>query len=210
MSYPNGRIPATALVRAVNGAPQQLLNDQTAAQWAAMVDAAAVDGVTLRPAADDGVSSCYRSFENQQYAWNRYQAGGPSAKWPGTSNHGTGDAVDIYITKAVLAWLTKSADLYGFDNVEGARAGEDWHWVRTKTINLPTTTTDTTEEDEDMESFIITASAQAVKYLYRPAAHSKRSISKDEWAVMRAGESAGVPLRIATVTQAELNAIPGK
>lgn len=65
-------------------------------------------------------------------------------------------------------------------------------------------------EEDDVEPFIITESAQAPKYLYRPATRSKRSISKEEWSVMRKGQAAGVPLTVVTVTRAELDAIPGK
>lgn len=65
-------------------------------------------------------------------------------------------------------------------------------------------------EEEEMEPFIITLNDAGVKYLYRPATRSKRSISKEEWSVMKKGNSAGVPLRVVKVTQAELDAIPGK
>lgn len=139
MSYANGYIPASELVVAANGTSVQLLERQTAAQWAAMVAAAAADGVLLRPASEaDGVSSCYRSFGNQQFAKAKELAGGPTAATPGFSNHGLGTAIDIYMGPGVFAWLQKNAARFGFDNVQGKASGENWHWVRTVVVNLTT------------------------------------------------------------------------
>ncbi|WP_025157268.1 peptidoglycan-binding protein [Leifsonia aquatica] len=131
MTYANGQIPASELVQAANGAPGQVLERQTAAQWAAMVAAAASDGITLRPAADDGVPSCYRDLAGQREADRRAKAGGPVAATPGFSNHGLGCAVDVYMGAGVKAWLDKNAARFGFDNVQGKSSGESWHWVRT-------------------------------------------------------------------------------
>jgi hypothetical protein len=132
----NGRLPVSMLVQAANGAPGQLLEAQTAAQWAAMVQAAAAQGVTLRPEPDDGVPSCYRSYDAQVYAKQVQAQGGATAATPGTSNHGLGVAIDIQITSQTLAWLNAHAAQFGFDNAQGqaTRPVENWHWVRTRVI----------------------------------------------------------------------------
>lgn len=152
MAYANGRIPVAFLVQAANGAPGQVLEAQTAAQWAAMVAAAAADGVYLRPQDDDGVPSCYRSYDEQVYAAQLAAKGGPTAAPPGTSFHGNGLAIDIVITAQTLAWLNANAGRFGFDNVQGqaTRPAENWHWVRTATIaNLTNIITRTAEKRDD-------------------------------------------------------------
>lgn len=148
MAYANGRIPASFLVQAANGAPGQVLEPQTAMQWTWMVAGADRDGVRLQPEPDNGIPSCYRSLEAQQTAWNDYiSLGGARAATPGYSNHGFGKAVDILITTATLAWLRANAARYGFDNAEGANAGENWHWVCTKTITI-----NPDQEEDDMNA----------------------------------------------------------
>lgn len=125
----NGRLDVSQLVRAANGTPAQLLEKNTAAAWARMVADAAKDGITLRPEADDGVSSCYRNFDNQVHADQIEKQGGPTAATPGFSNHGWGTAIDIYMGPGVKAWLDKNAAKYGFSWTEGKASGESWHWV---------------------------------------------------------------------------------
>lgn len=135
MAYANGRIPASFLVQAQNGAKGQMLEPQTAWQWAAMVAAAAADGVTLRPQSeDDGIASCYRSYENQVYAEDNAARLGVTAAYRGTSNHGFGTAIDISMGPGVFAWLSANAGRFGFDNVQGRASGENWHWVMTRVI----------------------------------------------------------------------------
>lgn len=68
----------------------------------------------------------------------------------------------------------------------------------------------TTEQEDEMDSFIITTGSAAAKFLYSPSKRAKRSISALEWSVMRKGQTAGVELVVVTVTQDELNSIPGK
>lgn len=158
MGFANGRIPVTFLVHAANGAPGQVLEAQTAEQWAAMVAAAARDGVTLRPQADGGVSSCYRSYDNQVHAKQVQNAGGPTAAYPGTSNHGKGIAIDIVITAQTLAWLNAHAAEYGFDNAQGQATypPENWHWVRTRVVaGLSTITTTVTQSLTSEDTMIL-------------------------------------------------------
>lgn len=66
------------------------------------------------------------------------------------------------------------------------------------------------ELDYGMEPFIITINAAARKYLYTPATGRKRGIDTPEWQTMRAGQKAGVTLKIAYVSADLINAIPGK
>lgn len=158
MVFANGRIPVADLVQAANGAPGQELEPQTAAQWAAMVAAAARDGVTLQPQSDSGIPSCYRSYDAQVYARDLYERGlGNVAAIPGTSNHGFGTAVDILIVGPVWDWLTAHAVEYGFDNNQGRADGEDWHWVRTRTVDVANITNTITSAkyraDEETEMY---------------------------------------------------------
>lgn len=103
VSYPNGRVPASALTSVARGV--QLLNP-VASAYGALIRVAAFDGITVRPAA--GVGSGYRSLAIQQLF---YQAGngdkaaaekvglsGTSSvavAAPGYSSHGTGTRVDL-------------------------------------------------------------------------------------------------------------------
>lgn len=127
----NGYLDVSTLVQAANGAPGQLLERNTAAAWALMVAAAAADGVHLAPAPDDGVSSCYRSFANQEHAKDlQLHHGGPTAAEPGFSNHGFGTAIDINVNDPrVKVWLDANAARFGFSWNEGRASGEPWHWV---------------------------------------------------------------------------------
>lgn len=78
------------------------------------------------------------------------------------------------------------------------------------TPTAPATHTPTYPQEEDMDTrSIITQSVQAPKFeLLRG---SKRSISKAEWAAMRAVEEEGGPkLAVAIVPVSVLNGIPGK
>jgi len=140
----NGRLNTATLVPAYNGAPGQLLEPQTAAQWAWMCREAADAAVHLAPEPDDGVPSCYRDYAGQQAAWAIYQRNGsPTAAIPGTSNHGLGTAIDIALTPSVTAWLAPNASRYGF---AFDVPGEPWHAHRIKTIQVPTTIASGEEE----------------------------------------------------------------
>lgn len=75
--------------------------------------------------------SCYRTYTQQQTAWNTYQSGGNLAARPGTSNHGWGLAIDVAMTRyggfssPNYKWLAENAPKYGFRT--GVVASEAWH-----------------------------------------------------------------------------------
>lgn len=128
----NGKLDVSTLVQAAGGAPGQVLEPQTAKQWAWMRSDAAKAGINLAPEPDDGIASCYRDLANQQYAYNKL--GYPAAAVPGTSNHGLGTAIDIALTSSITYWLQANAKKYGF---VFDVANEPWHAHRTSTINPP-------------------------------------------------------------------------
>ena len=124
---------------------EQRLERQAAAQWTAMREAAAVDGIIL------GLISAFRSFDYQRGIITRKLAAGQSltdilsaSALPGYSEHHTGQAVDIGVpgepplTEAfeqspAFAWLQRRAGDFGFrlsfprDNTAGY-IYEPWHW----------------------------------------------------------------------------------
>ncbi len=75
--------------------------------------------------------SCYRTYDQQQTAWSRYQSGGNKAARPGTSNHGWGLAIDVAMTKyggfssPNYKWLAENGPSFGFRT--GVVSGEPWH-----------------------------------------------------------------------------------
>lgn len=125
----------------------QRLEPRTALQWAAMVDAAAGDGIQLL------IVSGYRSFEYQAgLIRNKIEAGQAVSDIltvnaaPGYSEHHTGRAVDIaspgsrplteeFEESSAFRWLTGNAAGFGFsmtyprDNPHGF-IYEPWHWAR--------------------------------------------------------------------------------
>ncbi len=98
-----------------------------------MRDAAAKAGISLPMVIG------YRSFDEQValrqqncYGANIYTAPAgacnPPTAIPGTSNHGTGEAIDFTdATGARLNWLKQNAAKYGFYNLPS----EPWHWSLT-------------------------------------------------------------------------------
>ncbi len=98
-----------------------------------MRDAAAKAGISLPMVIG------YRSFDEQVvlrqqncYGANVYTAPAsacnPPTAIPGTSNHGTGEAIDFTdATGARLNWLKQNAAKYGFYNLPS----EPWHWSLT-------------------------------------------------------------------------------
>jgi D-alanyl-D-alanine carboxypeptidase len=117
------------------------LHHLAAAAWAALVDAARVDGLgepLLRPV------SGYRSRIDQQRLWERavekYGSAEVARKWvarPGSSPHHSGRAVDCWLGTPVgsenvdmqretdaWAWLVQHAEEFGFYPY----IDEPWHW----------------------------------------------------------------------------------
>ncbi len=125
---------------------EQRLERRAAAQWQAMVAAAARDGVVLTAV------SAFRSFDYQRTIIERKLAAGQTVEQilrvsalPGFSEHHTGLAIDIGtpgcppITEAfertpAFEWLTRRGREFGFqmsypkDN-EGGVIYEPWHWA---------------------------------------------------------------------------------
>lgn len=125
----------------------QRLEPKSAVQWAAMVDAAAGDGIQLL------IVSGYRSFEYQAgLIRNKIESGQSVSEIlrvnaaPGFSEHHTGRAVDVaspgsrplteeFEGSPAFRWLTENAAGFGFsmtyprDNPYGF-IYEPWHWAR--------------------------------------------------------------------------------
>ena len=82
-----------------------------------------------------GLQSCYRTFAQQQWAYNCYINkncnGGNLAAKPGTSNHGWGLAVDVTMTQyggfnsKEYKWLAANAAQWNFKT--GTVSTEAWH-----------------------------------------------------------------------------------
>lgn len=115
----------------------QYMSSDAADAFNAMAAAAALDGVTLL------AGSGFRSLIEQAELYAKYQAGinfvnGSNARAaaPGTSNHGSGIAIDVAdgngktITSSSpqFAWLTSNASGFMFDWAEGRSINEPWHW----------------------------------------------------------------------------------
>jgi LAS superfamily LD-carboxypeptidase LdcB len=110
------------------------LRKDAAQAFIAMQAAAKAMGIDLM------VNSAFRTMNEQTRLWNLFQAGtGNTAARPGYSNHQNGIAVDIPVgalrfESPVYKWLQEHAWEYGFDNAEGSRINEPWHWVYTREI----------------------------------------------------------------------------
>ncbi len=125
----------------------QRLTPQTAASWAAMVDAAAADGIRLL------IVSGFRSVDYQARLIRKKINAGQRVSdilkvnaAPGFSEHHTGRAVDIatpgsrplseeFEQSDAFRWLTENAADFGFsmsyprDNPSGV-IYEPWHWAK--------------------------------------------------------------------------------
>jgi hypothetical protein len=138
----NGLLPAHVLVDVPGGR----LIEPAARAWRAMVAAAAVDGIELKPTS---TVDTYRSFSVQErtflarYAteptgrtpqvtrtwqgrtWYLKVGVAPSAS-PGSSNHGWGLAVDVHTASGVrLDWLSRNAMRFGWS--WELLPAEPWH-----------------------------------------------------------------------------------
>lgn len=139
---------ATELVEVgpdIHGRVRQL-TPYAAERWAALRDAAALDGITLL------LVSAFRSLEHQQGIFERKLASGQTLESilavnapPGYSEHHTGRAIDLtapdceplaeeFESTAAFAWLSRNARrfdvtmTYPRGNVFGM-AYEPWHWA---------------------------------------------------------------------------------
>jgi len=95
----------------------------TACAFNAMHDAAKKSGINLT------INSGFRTLKRQEYFWYCYQTkrcnNGNIAARPGTSNHGTGLALDINMGGNNYAWLARNAHAFGFVRTVPQ---ETWHW----------------------------------------------------------------------------------
>lgn len=110
----------------VNGAQ---LSPRFADKWRPLVAAAAADGVNL-------TGGGYRSHAAQVALYEKNCKNGrcnPPTARPGTSNHETGDAIDVTMPGSTNAekrrsrefqWLARHAGTYGVYNLPS----EPWHW----------------------------------------------------------------------------------
>lgn len=119
----NGRLTAKELAPIASG---QLASGGAAGAWNTMRlfiwQAWRID---IRPG---GPRSSYRDFRWQTYFWNLYKAGrGNPAAYPGTSNHGWGNAVDV-MTMAMANKIRQVGGKFGWSWDEGRRVGEWWHF----------------------------------------------------------------------------------
>ncbi|MDQ1205025.1 D-alanyl-D-alanine carboxypeptidase family protein [Microbacterium sp. SORGH_AS_0862] len=165
-TYRNGEIPLAVMVKLGD---TWYLPPGAAARWQWIVRAAKEKyGVMLRPSSG---WTCYRPVVEQQAAWDArlaYLAGGAfaaSAAYPRTSNHGTGNAIDVANWRDLapgneaLAWarFTALCRLAGF--VTGLVSGEPWHitlqadpWVIPAGLEVTPITTTVPKEDDDMRA----------------------------------------------------------
>lgn len=125
-------VPVKLTVADIGGG--KVLRADAAAEFDRMQRAALSQGVPLR------VNSAFRTMQEQESLWERYMAGeGNIAAKPGFSNHQNGLAVDIEVQRSTRSvtykWLAENAATYGFDNAEGSRIGEPWHWVYTRGLS---------------------------------------------------------------------------
>lgn len=119
----NGNLPGSALAPIPGGQ----LAKPAALRWNAMRSYIGLKhGVWIAPL---GPSSSYRSLDRQRYYWHLYQTGrGNVAAYPGTSNHGWGNAVDV-ATTTMAYYIGKYGHMFGWSHAEGARVGEWWHYT---------------------------------------------------------------------------------
>ena len=98
----NGKLPADQLapINGPNGKADRLAKGGSAAGWNAMCHKAKKKGMAIPY--PTGPNSSYRDYESQQYFYDQYlYHGGNLAAYPGTSNHGWGDAVDCATSSGV-------------------------------------------------------------------------------------------------------------
>jgi LAS superfamily LD-carboxypeptidase LdcB len=108
------------------GSADNTMTKPTACAFGRMFDAAKKKGITLK------ITSGFRTLARQQYFWNCYKTrkcnNGNLAASPGTSNHGTGAALDLSVgatSSATYKWMAANAKTFGFKRTVPS---EPWHW----------------------------------------------------------------------------------
>ena len=117
----NGQLPQSDLAPIAGG---QLRKDAAAA-WNAMNVEARSRGLELKPT---GSKSSYRTLAQQNELYNAYLKGGNLAAKPGTSNHGTGIAIDL-ATPQMRTMVDQIGAKYGFSKSWSDAPSEWWHIV---------------------------------------------------------------------------------
>src|SRR4051812_19700053 len=123
MSYQNGRLPASALVRVHHPSAVVYMEREAGVAFEAMrQESLQRYGIDLYPL---GPVSGYRPFAAQQHFWDLYISGrGNLAARPGTSNHGWGRACDL--ATPLMRWVVNQIGAkYGWRKTEAP--SEWWH-----------------------------------------------------------------------------------
>ena len=113
----NGRLTAADLAPINNGRLRR--GNGSAASWNAMCGEARRRGMTVPVPA--GPNSSYRTYERQVYYWHNQP---PVAAYPGTSNHGWANAVDVS-QPAGVSTVKRIGAKYGW--YWGEAPSEWWH-----------------------------------------------------------------------------------
>ena len=145
-NYPNGCIPASALVSVGNG---QSMLPEFAGALEAMLDAYVAETGATRPV----VASGYRSRADQQWQLDHPQ--GQLIAAVGQSTHGEGCTADLSDTgrnpvTVFSAWLDTNAATYGARRTIGS---ESWHYQFGFDHPALTALTATQIEEDDMTTY---------------------------------------------------------
>lgn len=103
----------------------QLAKGGPAESWIALVNYIKEhEGLDIRP---KGPVSSFRPRAAQEFFWAHQP---PPAARPGTSNHGWGNAVDVFDDGSGRYWaaMRRHAPKFGWSWDEGQRVGEPWHF----------------------------------------------------------------------------------
>ena len=103
--------------------PGGRLAKEAAANWLALREEGSKQyGIWISPLGD---RSSYRTFGEQEHFWAVFQAGGDLAARPGTSNHGSGNAVDLANPPTMRKVVDGLGAPYGWR--WGEAPSESWH-----------------------------------------------------------------------------------
>lgn len=143
----NGKLSSSEL-KSIGGG--NMLSPAAADSFIRMEKAANAAGIQFN------VTDSYRTYEEQDagFDWDLYNQTGQKKKkgtggsiamaLPGTSNHGLGNAIDVYPSSA-QDWIRKNGEQYGWSWDEGRQVGESWHFTYEAELDK-STADDTTEE----------------------------------------------------------------
>lgn len=170
------------------------------------------------------IKSGLRTRLEQTNLWNDYMSGkGGLAAKPGTSEHETGRALDVYDSGndpgVTVAGTARHIIVVRLMLEEGFKAtgdtfGEPWHFEFWKTdpykipVSIASTGSNNITEIEDDMGCYVQVSSQGSKYWYSESTGKLREIGKAEWDARRALEhtAGGLPLKLVNVSQQWLDA----